>query len=203
MTSNSYKKNNFEKYLDKLFFGLFSQKHHKDLLAFLEKFVPSLLPKEISNGGGSWTAYPILKLPTYSYVSHSFVFTKHPYLKLKFDKGVINISHIIYNDINWSDSNFEFDLHFRFSTKKTAYEFYKSINKILSSFKVDKKISEYNDFVKTTFIDEKSEKYYNKIEVMFAKDLLSQRKVMQPTKRGVKFIIVYDYVVKLKIPKNI
>lgn len=188
--------------VDKLFLGIFSKKVHKDLLGFLEKFIPSLLPREPKNDGGTWTAVPPpLKFPTHSHVAHSFIFTKHSYLKLKFDRASINISHTIYDDPNWFDSNFEFDLEFLFRTRKAAYEFYKSINEQLSQFNVDKKVFKYKGFLKTAYFDEKSEKYYNGIEIMLAKNLLSQKLAMQPTKKGPRFIIVYDYVVKMKLPK--
>jgi hypothetical protein len=93
---NIYAQHDFESYVNKVFFNVFSKTPDSSIRKFLSDFAPILLhpPENVDN----WTAYPSADFKPPVEMIHSYVFRKHPFIETDIIQGEFKIYTAVYDD---------------------------------------------------------------------------------------------------------
>ena len=203
MTLHSSSGQTLDNYADQLYFGMLSYNPDTTIKDFIAKYVPVVFKKFDTNS--KWTAYPpdTFKVPKFETITNSFVFYSHPYFDGHFKTGQLAITQKIYNDPKWIDNITAVKLWFEFDKTKDAEKAYKKLVDTFSSFNVLKRLASKDGINRAEFTDKQSDKFYNGIEIILAKDYFARNKFAVPTRKGLKTFPKTGYKILIEIGNDL
>lgn len=175
-----------EKYADQLHFGMLSFQPDSSITAFLTRYVPVVFKKFEPSG---WTAYPpdSIKEPSFTKVTTSYIFDRHPYFDADFKVGQLAITQKIFSDTAWLDNITDIKLWFEFDNAADAKMAFQKLIDRFSQFNVLKRIRSQEGLEIAAFTDKGSEKYYSNIQISLATDYSLGKRLVKPSSAGFKF----------------
>ncbi len=202
MVVNESSAQTFDKYVDRLYFGILSRKPDSSIQSFIAKYVPIITKKFDSKG--TWTAYPPgdTTEPPFETVTNTFIFYHHPYFDEHFESGQLAITQKIYSIPKWIDNITDIKLSFEFYTEEEAKKAYKKLADIFSSFNVLKRLTS-DEIEKAEFTDKNSKKFDNHIQIILAKDFFTRTKYQTLTKKGVKISSLPCYKILVELDNDL
>ena len=159
-------KSDISKFIDSLFFNIYSFSPDSLILNFIKKYT-SLLPQEIKTEPGGWTIYPEgHDLDKYNITRHSIEFKNHKAIPLPFIIGrleVENEEHL--EEIHTHEEK----IILKFDSEESALEIYKFLCQKLESISETKRSQKIGNTIMNEFQSE-VEDYINGISFMLEQD---------------------------------
>ena len=203
MTPYNSSEQTLDKYADQLYFGMLSLNPDTSVTEFLTKYIPVIF-KKFDNSGG-WTVYPpgVIEEPTFYKVTHSYVFSSHPYFKGHFKSRQLAITQKIYSDEKWNGNITDIKLWFECDNEEDAKRSFKQLIDTFSSFNVLKRITSQQGIDKAEFTDKNCDKYYSNIQIFLATDYTLGKRYAMPTEKEVKIITEAGYKILVEIGNDL
>lgn len=203
MTLHNSSAQTLDKYADQLYFGMLSLTPDTSISNFLTKYVPVVFKKFDSTGG--WTAYPpgFIEEPKFYKVTHSYVFSLHPYFNGHFKSGQLAITQKIYADEKWNGNIADVKLWFEFDNEEDAKKSFKQLVGTFSSFNVLKRITSQQGMDRAEFTDKNCDKYYSNIEIILATDYTLGKRYVMPADNKVKSINEAGYRILVNVGNDL
>lgn len=203
MTLHNSSAQTLDKYADQLYFGMLSLNPDASIIDFLAKYVPVFFKKYDHTGG--WTVYPpgVIEEPEFYKVTHSYVFSSHPYLAGHFKSGQLAITQKIYSDEEWNGNIADIKLWFEFDSEEPAKESFTQLVDTFSSFNILKRITSQQGIDKAEFTDKNCDKYYSNIQIILVTDYTLGKRYVMPTEKEVKIITEAGYKILIEIGNDL
>jgi hypothetical protein len=148
----------FGAYVNKIFFNAFSRDPDSSIHKFLSDFAPVLLnPRQATDG--YWIAYPAKETNLPVTITHSYIFSKHPFIDAKIKQGEFKVFTNVYNDSiepDFADIQ-SIEVTLEFVNLEDGQALFEKLNKDLTSIGT---VTTYRD------------RYSNKILKAYCEDLL-------------------------------
>jgi hypothetical protein len=157
-----------ESYTNQLLFNIFINQPDTSIRPFLRLYAPSLLekkaiPEGISSSGNMG-----------SNEIHSFVFTKHPFLKSTFNSGKLELYCQRFNDARGLQV-YDIKLWFEFDTQQDGEIAYSKLIETFMPISKARNLSSSSGSMKAEFSDSKESKGLSKIQFRLTADNLDKR----------------------------
>lgn len=94
MTNPMYAQQNFESYVNRLFFNIYLGNADSTIDNFLKDYVPAFFRKP--QDSVQWTAYSSEKIDPPTIITHSVIFNKHPFINENFKRGEFKVFTNVY-----------------------------------------------------------------------------------------------------------
>ena len=203
MTFQASSAQTLDKYVDQLYFGMLSFKPHSSISDFLVKYVPVVFKKFESNV--KWTAYPpdSIEATHFQKVTHSYVFSSHPYFKGYFKSGQLAITQKIYTDAKLDGNITDIKLWFEFDSESDARKSFKLLVDTFSTFNVLKRVTKKDRIDKAEFSDKNCEKYYSNITIILASDKTFVKQNGISTEKEAAIITKADYKIFIEVGNDL
>ena len=159
-----------DSYTHQLLFNVLTDQPDTSIATFLRLYVPSLSEKKKTANG--------LPADTFHYHEeiHSFVFTKHPFLNIKFTKGKLDICCKRYDGPELIQTITNIQLWFEFDEPQEAEIAFSRLVDNFILLSTDKKFSATNGAQKAEFIHSKITKGFNRVQFRLTADNISQHR---------------------------
>lgn len=157
-----------DKYSNQLFFNVFTESPDASIQDFLKLYLPSLYEKKKKEG--IWVSNT-----THTGIGHeeihTFIFTKHPFLKATFTSGKLEFFCLRNNDLKDIQLT-NMKLWFEFDTQPEAEMAFSSLVETFIPISTNKKFSSTNGAQKAEFSDTKETSGFGKVRFRLTADNL-------------------------------
>ena len=175
ISSNSFaQKTKFAQLYEQMYFNVFDRNPDKQIRPFIKKYYPAFLGWNKSENAGWATNLKKKDIPYLDTTIHSFLFTKHPIIKAKFNSGQFDLYNYERKDslplvASWS-------LIFKFDNLEQANICFDSIYKIFEVLSKDKISFTKNNRRISQLTNEKELSDMNCVELVLVTDEIIDRK---------------------------
>jgi len=157
-------------YTNQLFLNILTEQPDSSITGFLKLYIPSLYDKKKT------PAFSATDTFHYHEEIHSFLFTNHPYLKMKFVKGKLDIHCNRYNNPELIQNITNIKLWFEFDDQQEAEIAFSRLVDNFILLSTDKKFSAMNGAQKAEFLNLKNTKGFNRVQFRLTIDNVAQHK---------------------------
>jgi len=157
-----------DSYTNQLLFNVLTNQPDTSITSFLKLYIPSLYEKT-----KTISDKPKDTVHCHEEI-HSFVFTKHPFLNVKFAKGKLDICCKRYDSPELIQNIMNIQLWFEFNEQQEAEIVFSRLIDSFIPLSTDKKFSAVNGSQKAEFTNEKITKGFNKVQLRLTIDNVSQ-----------------------------
>lgn len=162
-----------DRYTNQLLFNIFEEQPDSSILDFIKQYIPSLAEKKKKDRVPAST--PLLSDQNKYAEVHSFIFTRHPFLKATFTSGKLDFFCLHNNaakDIQVSNVK----LWLEFDTQPEAEMAFSNMIETFIPISTQKKFSSTNGSQKAEFSDAKEMNGFGKIRIRLTADNLAQHR---------------------------
>ncbi len=157
-------------YTNQLFLNVLTERPDSSITGFLKLYIPSLYDKKKP------PAFSATDTFHYHEEIHSFLFTDHPYLKMKFVKGKLDIHCNRFNNLELIQNITNIKLWFEFDDQQEAEIAFSRLVDNFILLSTDKKFSAMNGAQKAEFLNLKNTKGFNRVQFRLTIDNVAQHK---------------------------
>jgi|GEM_PF-992472 len=160
-----------DKYSNQLLFNAFKEQPDPSITDFLKLYIPSLYEKK-GKEGLLLAKGQVTGQDNHEEV-HSFIFTKHPFLKASFTQGKLEFYCVRKNDIKDTQVT-NAKLWLEFDTQPEAEMAFSNLVETFIPISTTKKFSSTNGAQKAEFTDNKETKGYGRVRLRLTADNLDR-----------------------------
>jgi hypothetical protein len=160
---------NMDTYVNQLFFNIFKENPDTAVLGFLKLYIPSLYQKQ---GRTGWPVQTSLDTTRGYKEMHSFIFSRHPFLNLKFAQGALEIICRRYDNDKPVQAITKVQLSFEFETPEDAETAFGRLINLFTMTATQQKINTTLTTQRAQFTDAKIVSGFNKVQFRVAADNL-------------------------------
>lgn len=159
----------FSGYVNLLFLNIFTYEANPDVSEFLKRYVPILHEKSQPSGG--WAVYPpdTFKEPKHQIITSSYAFRQHPAFDSHRIGGHLSITHKVFAKTAFTNLS-DIRLWLTFKKESRGKEIFDLINSRLNGLGNSIKATQENGMLRVVLSDSKSDKWYNRVQVLFGQD---------------------------------
>ena len=160
----------FDMYTNQLLFNIYSIRPDTSITGFLRLYTPSLFEKK--------KTVSVTPADTFHYHEeiHSFLFTKHPFLTVKFTKGKLDICCKRYNGPELIQNITTIQLWFEFDEQQEAEIAFSRLVDNFILLSTNKKFSAANGSQKAEFSNSKNTIGFNRVQFRLTVDNVSKHR---------------------------
>ena len=157
-------------YTNQLFLNILTEHPDSSITGFLKLYIPSLYDKKKTNALSATDTF------YYHEEIHSFLFTHHPFLNVKFVKGKLDIHCKRYNSQELIQNITNIKLWFEFDDQQEAEIAFSRLVDNFILLSTDKKFGAANGAQKAEFLNSKNTKGFNRVQFRLTIDNVAQHR---------------------------